>query len=88
MREYVVEYLGSVFFFYVTVVTKNAFAIGAALALAIYVSSNLSGGGFNPAVTLAHALTGDTPMAKLLPYVLAHVAAALTVWQIYIRLKK
>lgn len=87
MREYVIEYLGSVFFIYVTVVTQNAFAIGAALALAVYISTNLAGGGFNPAVLLTHVLVGETPVSTLWGYLIAQLAAALTVHQIYKRVQ-
>ena len=87
MREYVIEYLGSVFFIYVTVVTQNAFAIGAALALAVYISTNLAGGGFNPAVLLTHVLVGETPASTLWGYLIAQLAAALTVHQIYKRVQ-
>ena len=88
MREYIVEYLGTVFFLYVVVVTQNSLAIGAALAMALYVSASISNGGFNPAGTLVTALIGKLPMSELAPYVVAQLAAAVTVQQIYKRLHK
>ena len=50
INKYVVEFLGTLFFLYVIVATGNALAIGAALAIAIMVGGNISGGHFNPAV--------------------------------------
>ena len=88
MREYIVEYLGTVFFLYVVIVTGNAFAIGAALAMAIYVGGPISGGHFNPAVTFLMVLAGKAPMNVLAPYLIAQLFAALTVWQIHKRLQK
>ena len=88
MREYIVEYLGTVFFLYVVIVTGNAFAIGAALAMAIYLGGPISGGHFNPAVTFLMVLAGKAPMNVLAPYLIAQLFAALTVWQIHKRLKK
>ena len=88
MRQYVVEYLGTVFFLYVVVVTQNAFAIGAALAMCIYLGGAISGGNFNPAVTLLMVLAGKEPASILAPYVIAQLAAAFTVHQIYKRIKK
>ncbi len=44
MREYIVEYLGTVFILYVFIVTGNAFAIAAAYAMAIYLGGPISGG--------------------------------------------
>lgn len=88
MREYIVEYLGTVFFLYVVIVTGNAFAIGAALAMAIYLGGPISGGHFNPAVTFLMVLAGKAPMNVLAPYLIAQLFAALTVWQIHKRLQK
>jgi glycerol uptake facilitator-like aquaporin len=88
MREYIVEYLGAVFFFYVCVITSNALAIGAALALALYVSQSISSGGFNPAFTLVKWLKGSIPVSAVPGYLIAQLAAVVTVYQIYKRLKK
>ena len=88
MREYIVEYLGTVFFLYVIIVTGNAFAIGAALAMAIYLGGPISGGHFNPAVSFLMVLAGKAPMNVLAPYLIAQLFGALTVWQIHKRLKK
>jgi aquaporin Z len=88
MREYIVEYLGTVFFLYVVIVTGNAFAIGAALAMAIYLGGPISGGHFNPAVTFLMVLAGKAPTHVLAPYLIAQLFAALTVWQIHKRLQK
>jgi aquaporin Z len=88
MREYIVEYLGTVFFLYVVIVTGNAFAIGAALAMAIYLGGPISGGHFNPAVTFLMVLAGKAPINVLAPYLIAQLFAALTVWQIHKRLQK
>ena len=88
MREYIVEYSGTVFFLYVVIVTGNAFAIGAALAMAIYLGGPISGGHFNPAVTFLMVLAGKAPMNVLAPYLIAQLFAALTVWQIHKRLQK
>jgi len=88
MREYIVEYLGTVFFLYVIIVTGNAFAIAAALAMAIYLGGPISGGHFNPAVTVLMVLTGKQPASVLAPYIVAQLLGAFTVYQIYKRLKK
>ena len=87
MREYIVEYLGTVFFLYVVVVTQNPFAIGAALAMAIYLGGPISGGNYNPAITLVKILTGSEPSSVLAPYIIAQLAAVFTVYQIHKRLK-
>jgi len=89
MQAYLVEYLGTVFFLYVIIVSGgNAAVIGAALALAVYLGGAISGGNFNPAVTLLMVLAGKQPAATAAPYIVAQLLAALTVQQLYTRLKR
>ncbi len=87
MKQYVVEYLGTVFFLYVIIATGNPLAIGAALALSIYLGGPISGGNFNPAVTILMVLSKKQPMSALVPYLIAQVAGALTVLELYKRTK-
>ena len=87
MREYVVEYLGTVFILYVIIVTSNPFAIGAAYAMAIYLGGPISGGHFNPAVTFLKVLSGKESAAVMAPYVIAQILAAVTVYLLYKRLQ-
>ena len=52
MNKYLVEYLGTIFFLYVIIATGNGLAIGGALALCILAGGAISGGNFNPAVSV------------------------------------
>jgi len=88
MREFIVEYLGTVFFLYVLVITQNPFAIGAALVLVTYLGAPISGGNFNPLTVLVRVLTGAESSTVLAPYIIAQLAAVFTVYQIHKRLKK
>ena len=87
MNKYIVEFLGTLFFLYVILATGNALAIGAALALAILVGGNISGGNFNPAVSVMMVAAGKLPKNDLLPYVLAQVAGGLAALELYKRVK-
>jgi len=87
MQELVIEYVGTVFFLYVIIATGNPLAIGAALALAAYIGGPISGGNYNPAVTLLMTLSGKQKMALLVPYIVVQVLAALTVMEIYKRVR-
>ena len=49
-------------------------AIGAALMVMIYAGGHVSGGHYNPAVTLAVYLRGRCPAADIIPYWIAQVA--------------
>jgi aquaporin Z len=85
MYSYLVEFLGAAFFIYVIFATGNPLAIGASLALAILVTSNISGGHINPAVTIAMASAGKLPIDEVLPYCLAQIMGGLTALQLYKR---
>ena len=87
MQELLIEYVGTVFFLYVIIATGNPLAIGAALALASYVAGPISGGNFNPAVTILMTLAGKQKPTLLIPYILVQVLAALTVFELYKRLR-
>ena len=67
VSKYLVEFLGTIFFLYVIIATGNAYAIGAALAIAILIGGKISGGNFNPAVTIMMVAAGKQPMSDLLP---------------------
>ncbi len=87
MYKYLAEFLGTLFFMYIIIATGNPLAIGAALALAILMTGNISGGYINPAVTISMAAAGKLDVNEIIPYVLAQVFGALVAVQIYIRYK-
>lgn len=87
MNSYIVEFLGTLFFLYVILATGNALAIGAALAIAILVGGPISGGNFNPAVSIMMVSAGKLPKAELIPYILAQVSGGLAALEIYKRVK-
>jgi glycerol uptake facilitator-like aquaporin len=85
MYSYLVEFFGTAFFIYVIFATGNPLAIGAALALAILVTSKISGGHINPAVTIAMASAGKFPVDQVLPHCLAQIFGGLAALQLYKR---
>lgn len=85
MYSYLVEFLGAAFFIYVIFATGNPLAIGAALALTILLTSQISGGHINPAVTIAMASAGKLPVSEVLPYCMAQIFGGLTALQLYKR---
>ena len=87
MNKYLVEFLGTLFFLYVILATGNAVAIGAALAIAIMIGGNMSGGNFNPAVSIMMVAAGKLNSQDLVPYILAQVAGGLAALEIYKRVK-
>lgn len=87
MNKYIVEFLGTLFFLYVILATGNPLAIGLALTVAIMVGGKISGGNFNPAVSVMMASAGKLRMHDLLPYVVAQVAGGLAALELYRRVK-
>jgi aquaporin Z len=85
MYNYLVEFIGTLFFVYVILATGNPLAIGVALALIMIVASKSSGGNINPAVSIAMASAGKLNINELLPYIIAQVLGGLTALQIYKR---
>ena len=86
-NKYLVEFLGTLFLLYVILATGNAVAIGAALAIAILVGGAISGGNFNPAVSIMMVAAGKFPKSDLIPYILAEVAGGLAALELYKRVK-
>ena len=83
--KYLVEFIGT-FFLVATIgftVLKPGdagnlapLAIGSALMVMIFAGGHISGGHYNPAVTLAVFMRGKCPKADVLPYMLAQVLGA------------
>jgi glycerol uptake facilitator-like aquaporin len=87
MYNYLVEFVGTLFFIYIILATGNPLAIGAALALIILLTSNVSGGHINPAVTIAMAAAGKLPSVEVIPYCLSQIFGGLVALEIYKRYK-
>ena len=85
MRKYITELIGTFFLVFTvgcTVIAGGAgvippLAIGAALAVMVYAGGHLSGGHYNPAVTLGVWIRGRCPSGDVVPYWVAQVAGAL-----------
>lgn len=82
MRRYVVEFVGT--FLLVAVIgavvlgqsPSAAVAIGAAVAALVYAGYHVSGGQYNPGVTLAAFVRGVLPAREIAPYCLAQLLGA------------
>lgn len=84
MRKFVTEFIGT-FFLMLTVgcavilsadATRGIIpplAIGSALMVMVYAGGHISGGHYNPAVSLAALVRGRLPVAELVPYWIAQI---------------
>ncbi len=92
MVKYLTEFIGT-FFLVLTIgltvlggSSMAPLAIGSALMIMVYMGGHISGGHYNPAVSLALMLRGKLASSELVPYWVAQVlgatVAALTVYAI------
>lgn len=86
-NKYLVEFLGAIFFVYVILATGNPLAIGAALALVILLTSNISGGHINPAVSITMAAAGKLPSTEIVPYCISQILGGLVAFELYKRVR-
>jgi glycerol uptake facilitator-like aquaporin len=77
-----VEFLGTSLLIGAVAFTGTPLLIVAALAIAIAFGGKISGGHFNPAVTVWSFASGKIGQQKALLYILAQIGAGLFVWLI------
>ena len=87
MESYLIEFVGTLFFCFVIIASKNPIADGAALAIAIMSSGPRLSGQFNPAVTIMMAMAGTLPMDQVLPNIISQIVGALAALGIYKQFK-
>jgi aquaporin Z len=81
MKKYLVEFIGTFFLvFTVGMAVRSGaalapLAIGSALMVMIFAGGHISGGHFNPAVTLAVWIRGKCHAKDVVPYWVAQLAA-------------
>ena len=86
MNKYLTEFIGA--FFLVATIGFTAvnrsdpgliapLAIGSALMVMIYAGGHISGGHYNPAVTLGVYMRGKMPTADVVPYWVAQILGAI-----------
>jgi aquaporin Z len=85
MNKLLVEFLGTMFLMFVIFATGNWLAIGAALSLAIMLGGEISGGAYNPAVTIALYAANKLPKTDLLPYIIVQLLGSLAAFYAYKR---
>ena len=95
MKKYLVEFIGTFFLAMtvgMTVIGASAgalapVAIGSALMIMVYAGGHVSGGHYNPAVTLAVWLRGRCATKDVLPYWVAQILGALAASAVVLFLK-
>ena len=94
MKKYLVEFIGVFLFVLVVgmvVIDPGAgimapLAIGSTLMILVYAGGHVSGGHYNPAVTLAVWLRGRCPTADVIPYWISQILGAFLASQVVLYL--
>ena len=95
MKKYLVEFIGTFFLVMtvgMTVIDPGAgvmapLAIGSALMIMVYAGGHVSGGHYNPAVTIAVWLRGRCPTADVAGYIISQIAGAIAAAFVVLTLK-
>lgn len=96
MKKYLVEFIGTFFLVFTVGMTvigcdPNNFlpplAIGSALMIMVYAGGHVSGGHYNPAVTLAVWLRGRCPTGDVVPYWISQIIGAFAAGSLALYLK-
>jgi aquaporin Z len=83
VAKYLTEFIGTFFFVFSIALAVDSgspltpLAIGAALMVNVYMGGHISGGHYNPAVSLAVMLRGKLSTAELLPYWISQLLGGL-----------
>ena len=83
MQKLLAEFLGTFFFCAVALLSGNPLAAGCALAVLVYALGYLSGGHFNPAVSVAVWLRGQIDRGEMLRYAAVQAAGAVAAFLLY-----
>ena len=85
LHKYLVEFLGTMFLSFIIFATGNYLAIGAALAVIALLGGPVSGGSYNPAITLALYNSGKLMKSDIVPYIIVEILGALAGFEAYKR---
>jgi aquaporin Z len=95
MKKYLTEFIGTFFLVFtvgMTVIDPSAggfaaLAIGSALMIMVYAGGHVSGGHYNPAVTLAVWLRGRCPTSDVVPYWVSQIIGSIVASILVLTLK-
>lgn len=77
MKKYLVEFIGTFLLALTILLTGNPLAIGAVLAVMVYTGGDISGGHYNPAVSIAAVIRKKLTIKELPMYVLMQILGAI-----------
>ena len=82
LQKYLVEFVGTLFFIFIIITTGNPLAIAASLYIVILIGGNVSGGHFNPAVSVVMTILGKLQKKDLGFYIFAQLLGGVFAWHL------
>jgi glycerol uptake facilitator-like aquaporin len=74
LKKYITEFLGTLILVFVGLSTSgNWLAIGAALAICVYLGGPISGGSYNPAITISYLATNKINTPEFVLYIVFEI---------------
>jgi aquaporin Z len=87
MKNYIIEFIGTFFLVLTVALTGNPIAIGAVLMVMVYMGGYISGGHYNPAVTLAVFLSKKISAYAAVRYMASQIAGGFVAAFVYSLIK-
>lgn len=84
MKRYIVEFIGTFFLVFTIAFTGNPLAIAGILAAMLYMGGYISGGHYNPAVTIAVLIRGKIGVIDSIMYIVVQILAGAAAAALYI----
>jgi len=81
--KFIVEFIGTFIFLATIIVTGSAIPIGIALATSIYWGGSVSGGHFNPSVSIMMFLNNKINAGQLIYYIVAQILGGICALMYY-----
>ena len=78
LLKYLIEYIGTFIFLSVILISGHAIPIGLALMVVIYWGGKVSGGNFNPAVSLMMYINKKLSLNDLIIYIIVQLLGGIT----------
>tara|TARA_Y100001970_G_C14252311_1_gene872756 strand:+ start:1174 stop:1440 length:267 start_codon:yes stop_codon:yes gene_type:complete len=88
MLDFFVEFIGTFVFLSVIIITGDPLAIGLTLASMAWFGGKISGGHFNPAVSIMMFMNNKINLQKLIFYILVQILGGLAALMLYKNIKK
>jgi aquaporin Z len=88
LLEAIVEFIGTFIFLFIILQQGQPIPIAVGLLAAIYAFGTISGGHFNPAVTIMMGAKGGMPTTKSMVYIFSQILGGLVALLLYKNINK